>query len=263
VKEAQFTYELLGAGATQIRRADYATKGIYFQAFTSLSTGLERIGKLALMLDHYITTKGAFPDLKYLKVNIGHKISLIYAKSIDVVRNRKIPLHFLSNLDDPLHQAILKILSDFAEGDRYSNIDLLVGNPRARDPVAAWFRNVDLQIFEARVSERRKRQISENAHIIDSIVGDMSYVQHTSETGSGITNIEEASYRTGLQNAVSPHRQLLVLQIIRFWAELVDHLQHGAMQVDENEDIPYLNEIFAPFVNADTYMKTRKTWDKL
>ena len=51
LKEAQFTKEILGAGATQIRNANYARKGLYFQAFTSLSTGFERIGKLCLMLD--------------------------------------------------------------------------------------------------------------------------------------------------------------------------------------------------------------------
>jgi hypothetical protein len=49
VNEAEFTKEMLGAGATQIRQANYATRGIYFQAFTSLATGLERIGKLCLM----------------------------------------------------------------------------------------------------------------------------------------------------------------------------------------------------------------------
>ena len=41
--EASFTKDILGAGATQIRKANYAQKGMYFQAFTSLSTGLERI----------------------------------------------------------------------------------------------------------------------------------------------------------------------------------------------------------------------------
>lgn len=44
LKEAQFTKEMLGSGATQIRNACYASKGVYFHAFTSLSTGLERIG---------------------------------------------------------------------------------------------------------------------------------------------------------------------------------------------------------------------------
>jgi len=33
LKEAQFTKEMLGSGETQIRKANYAKKGAYFQSF--------------------------------------------------------------------------------------------------------------------------------------------------------------------------------------------------------------------------------------
>lgn len=97
IKEAQFTNEMLGEGATQIRRANYAAKGIYFQAFTALSTGLERIGKLCLMIDYYIKSGGNFPYLAYLKNQIGHKIDLIYRKSQLVVRERSLSFQIRSS----------------------------------------------------------------------------------------------------------------------------------------------------------------------
>src|SRR5256885_10360503 len=117
LKEAQFTKEMLGSGVTQIRKANYAKKGVYFQSFTSLATGLERIGKLCLMLDYYIDNKGKFPDSKYFK-KIGHDISHIYAESMGIVQKRSVSLKFLKNLDGAIHQNILTILSDFACGDR-------------------------------------------------------------------------------------------------------------------------------------------------
>lgn len=261
VKEAQFTKEMLGSGATQIRKANYATKGIYFQAFTSLSTGLERIGKLCLMLDYYIETQGNFPDFKYMKNVIGHKISLIYLKSLSIITDRSISLTYLRNLDGAIHQNILKVLSDFAEGDRYSNIDLLVGSTRQSDPVAAWFTNVDQVIFQSCVSAKKKSRIAHNAHIINQLIGSNTLVRHSSETGAEITNVEDASYRTGMQEAVAPYRQLFVLQVIRFWVELAWRLQVQAMAVGK-QDVPYLSEIFAPFYNSDSYFKRRKTWDK-
>ena len=89
LKEAQFTKEMLGTGVTQIREANYAKKGVYFQSFTSLATGLERIGKLCLMLDYYIDNKGKFPDSKYFK-KIGHDISHIYAESMGIVQKRSV-----------------------------------------------------------------------------------------------------------------------------------------------------------------------------
>jgi hypothetical protein len=93
-KEALFTREMLGAGATQIRNANYASKGVYFQAFTSLSTGLERIGKLCLMLDHYVDHNDRFPDADYMKNEICHKIAVIYKKSASVITERSIRMRF-------------------------------------------------------------------------------------------------------------------------------------------------------------------------
>lgn len=261
-KEAQFTKEMLGSGATQIRVANYAAKGVYFQAFTGLSTGLERIGKLCLMLDYYVRTAGQFPDQNYMKNEIGHKISLIYSKSLSVISDRAISLKFLQNLDGPIHRNILMVLSDFAEGDRYSNINLLVGSRRQSDPVATWFEYVDQPIFQSYVSARRKSKIAHNANVINQMIGGLSIVRHISETGTEITDVEEASYRTGMQEAVAPYRQLFVLQAIRFWVELLWELQYKALEIGKQE-IPFFSEIFAPFYNADSYMKTRKTWDKI
>jgi hypothetical protein len=152
LNEAQFTKEMLGSGATQIRNANYASKGIYFQAFTSLSTGLERIGKLCLILDHYINTGGTFPGFEYLSSQIGHKILILYEKSQEVVIQQSIRMAHLQELSDPVHQAILRILHEFAIGDRYSNINLLVGR-ESGDPIASWFNNVDLPLYRARISK--------------------------------------------------------------------------------------------------------------
>ena len=262
LKEAQFAKELLGSGATQIRNANYATKGIYFQSFTSLSTGLERIGKLCLMLDYYIETQGKFPDVKYLKNEIGHNILLIYNKSKSVIDSRSISLRFLKNLDAPIHQNILTVLSDFAEGDRYSNINLLVGSMRTSDPIARWFEKVDQVIFESYISTARKTKIAQYARTINHMIGTFTSVAYTSEIGGEITSVKKASYQTGVWKAVAPYRHLFVLQIIRFWVELLSDLQYKAMEIGK-QDIPFLGEIFAPFYNEDSYFKTRKTWYRI
>ena len=261
-KEAQFTKEMLGAGATQIRKANYATKGIYFQAFTSLSTGLERIGKLCLMLDHFIDHNKQFPDFHYMKNEIGHKIGIIYDKSLSVISKRSITMRFLPNLDDPIHQSALKILAEFAQGDRYSNIDLIVGAKRQSDPIASWFKEVDMPLYETRVSNKKKETIDGNAAVIAAMLAQHALVRHTSETGGEITDVEDASRRTGMQTAVAPYRQLYVLQIIRYWVELLGSLQYAAMQIG-GEDIPFFSEVFGMFYNDDSYIKTRKTWDTI
>jgi hypothetical protein len=259
LKEAQFTKELLGSGATQIRLANYTSKGVYFQAFTSLSTGLERIGKLCLMIDHYIETSGSFPDFNYLKNEIGHKLELLYERSQGVIAHRSISLRFLQNLVNPIHMGMVKILHEFAEGDRYSNVNSLVGSLRTGDPIASWFNEVDLPLFNTRVTKRRKEAIVQNATVIARLMSAHASVLHTSETGAEITSLEEASKSTGMYESVAPYRQLYILQIIRYWTELLSELEHLAHELGK-EDIPFFGEIFAAFYNKDSYFRTRKTW---
>jgi hypothetical protein len=261
LKEAAFTKEILGEGATQIRKANYAQKGIYFLSFTSLSTGLERIGKLCLMLDYYIHNNGLFPNAKCLKNDIGHDLDRLYSKSKEIILKHSINLKFLNDLDSEIHQNILNILSNFAKGDRYSNIDFLVGVRQDNDPIAIWHKGVDTLIFDRKVSQKKKNRIAQNAEIIDTILSPVVLVRHTNDSGENITNLEKASYQTGFTNAVCGYRQLYILQIIRYWVELLGKLQDKAMSIGK-QDIPYFNEIFAMFYIADLYLKTRKNWNK-
>jgi len=262
LKEAEFTKEMLGSGATQIRAANYSSKGIYFQSFTSLSTGLERIGKLCLMLDHYLEHNGRFPDLNFMKNDIGHKLILLYEKSTFVVQRRSVSFEYLPNLSDPIHQSILKVLSDFAEGDRYSNINLLVGSNCQRDPIGSWFKEVDQVIFSSKISKKKKDTIKQKAALIASMMEPNSIILHTSEDDLEITDIEEASFRTGMQEAVAPYRQLYILQIIRYWVELLAFLELPAMGIGKSE-IPHFFELFGAYYNSDSVFKRRKTWHNL
>ena len=260
-KEGQFTKQMLGSGATQIRKANYATKGIYFQAFTSLSTGLERIGKLCLMLDHYGDHNGNFQSSKSVR-DIGHNIGDIYAKCISIIAKRSFRFEFLQNLDDPLHQAVLTVLSEFAEGDRYSNINLLVSDKRQKDPIASWAKLVDQPLYDICISQSKKDGIRSRSQMANVLFGQNAMVLHTSEVGTEVSDFEEASYMTGVYEAVAPYRQMYVLQIIRFWVELLTSLQYELMR-GPTQDIPFFSEVFAVFYNDDSYFRTRKTWENV
>jgi hypothetical protein len=261
VKEAQFTKELLGAGATQIREVSYARKGVYFQALTSLSTGLERIGKLCLMLDHYIDNNGSFPEFKQLK-SISHDISTIYSKTLEVKENRGIRSEFGHALDGEIYQNIISIISSFAQGDRYSNINLLVNARDQSDPIRRWYEEVDVPIFERCVTKAKKEKIERNARTISALTRGFTAVMHTSESGDVIDNVYDGSYLTGFQESVAPHRQRHIIHVIRFWTDIIWQLQYTAMELGR-DDIPFFGEIFGGFNNHDSYIRTRKRWDTI
>jgi hypothetical protein len=165
-------------------------------------------------------------------------------------------------LDDPIHRAILNVLSGFAKGDRYCNINLLAGKEHQTDPVEQWFRQVDQRIFDTCVSKKRKDTIQNNARLVGELLSPFTLIRHTAETGNDITVVEDASYRTGMFEAVAPWRQFFVLQIIRFWVELLYSLQHLTYLTKELT-VPHFSEIFGIFYNSDSYFRTRKTWDRL
>jgi len=258
LEEAKFTREILGSGVTQIGRANYAQKGIYFQAFSSLSIGLERIGKLCVILDYYIRNNGKFPDQKYIKDEIGHDLSKLQSKSLEIIKNNSLSLS--CSLKDPLHSEILNILSDFGKGDRYSNINILLSSNSQNDPIKNWNIKVDKVLFEKRVSNKVKEKIELNAKLAEALLGQHVQVLHYSEDRKEL-DLKDSSYLTGMNKAVAKYRRLYVLQIIRYWVDLLGSLQHKAMS-SKNNDIPFFSEIFALFNNEDSYFLTRKTFEK-
>jgi hypothetical protein len=259
--ESKFTRDILGSGITQLGKANYGQKGMYFQAFTSITTGLERIGKLCLILDYYLDNNGEFPKEKFVKNEIGHDLEKLYLKSEKIITKRNITFYFSNNLLDPIHSEILSILTKFAKGDRYSNINFLVKSKFQSDPIKEWSLRVDQKLFEQRVSNSKKERIRVNAQLIDLMIGENTIIRHSDELRNEITDVESASYLTGMTESIIKYRQLYVLQIIRYWVEILRNLQYKTMKLN-NQDIPFMSDIFAIFFNPDSYFKTRKTYDK-
>lgn len=248
---------MLCAGVTQLGRANYATRGTYFQAFTSLSTGLERLGKLCLILDHLVD-KGAYPSEGYLKAYC-HRVLQIYDACHELADKRSMKFEFGDRPKDAVHQAILGVLTRFAQGDRYANIATLVGSEKpSGDPISAWARTVDLPLFESKVSSGRKKKIMRNAGIMSDLTSHFTLVSHVADSGTPLTNVFDASAATGTYEATAPYRRLSTIQLIRHLVEILSTLEAAAR--GKGQLVPDFLEIFAVFYNADSYIKKRKTW---
>jgi len=261
LEEAQFTFEILANGITQLRKVNYAKKGLYFTSFTNLTTGLERIGKLCLLLDYCLKNEGKFPNESYLKKEIGHDLEKLYQKSQEIVTARSMKLEFLQNLDDNIYKNILSVLSRFAKGDRYSNINFLVDSKYQSDPIKEWSETIDKILFEKRVPQKKKDEIEFKSKLAGQLLGPISVVRFRDEYGEELNDMEKSSFKTGVSEAVSGFRQLYVLHIIRYWVDVLRNLQYEAYST--RLEVPHFTEIFAIFINDDSYLRTRKTFEKL
>lgn len=263
LKEALFTKEILGIGVTQLYKANYAKKGIYYETFVCLSTGIERMEKLCLILDYYINNHGALPSEKYIR-NYGHDIPELFVACQKVALQQQIQFHFRDKLDDNIHQAIVNLLGDFAASSgRYSNVNILVRKENeSKDCIEEWYHEVDMPLYEKHISVKKKAKIEMQAQAMDALLGEHALISFVSEDNIRLTNVLDASKRTGIWEAVAPYRQLYMLQIIRYMTELLIGLGYKAMTIN-SEDIPLFSEIFGMFYNPNDYFRSRKTWDNL
>lgn len=145
--EIQFSKELLGIGLTFIRKANFSNKGVYFQSFSSLSLGLERIMKICLILDCYSKNK-KFPTRKEMK-DIGHDLTELNGRLLDINGE---------NNFREIHLNILDFLSKFAKSTRYSNIDF-VTNDYDDDPICNWAKHIDHHILDHEIKEKDRDKL--------------------------------------------------------------------------------------------------------
>ncbi|MEY3996093.1 MAG: hypothetical protein RL344_436 [Pseudomonadota bacterium] len=259
--EALFTNQLLGSGINQIRKANYGNKGMYFQAFNSLSIGLERIGKLCLILDFYLKNNNKFPEKQHLK-KYGHKLVEINKKidSFIIEYNLKSSL-YLNEIQTPIEKNILNILDDFAMGDRYSNIDHLTNTTQKNDPISNWCINIDDNLFKIYISKDKQEKLATLAYIYSEIYFN-SVVLFSSEDGKSINTFKDMSLGMGNFQAISEYRKLYVLKIIRRWVLILIELSNQCRQFN-NTDFPFFKKIFILYINNDKFLKGKKDYLKL
>lgn len=195
-----------------------------------------------------------------MKKEIGHDITKLYKISQSIVSKHQINFQYRNNLDDEIYVRILGVLSGFAIGDRYSNIDILVGSVKSKDPINNWYNNVDKYLFENYVSKRKKQKIDDNAKNMKSLLDGKAIVLHVKEDGSEIHDAFGGAFQTGFIESVGLLRQFYTMQIVRYWCEILYFLQHRAHGV-KMDDIPNFIEFFGEFMNDDDYIKRRSKWN--
>jgi len=256
-KEAQFTSEMLCSGYNQLRNANSTTKGVYFQAFTSLSTGIERIGKIIILLDSAISNNGNFPDNNFIQYKLKHDITKVYKFIEDIKEKFNFELKYLRNLNQNIYKDILEILSNFGSGDRYSNINLLVKNKKQSDPINQWYEKVDKYIINNDIKHSKMKKITEQAEIDHVLFSDISSIHHTDENNEEVNTFFDFSIKNKINEKIGMYRRLYVYRIIRYYVEMLFQIENK-IRANDVIQVPYFWDIFRIFNCDDGFPKSRK-----
>jgi hypothetical protein len=154
--EAALTSSLLGNGLNALRKADLYNKGLYYQAFFSLSIGIERLLKIIVITQYRCNHDEAFPtDINPRK--FGHDIIKLCEYT---------GIRFES---DSLHIKIVTFLNDFAKKTRYYNVDSMMNkNIKYDDPLSDWALLVQ-DIFNSSKNKKNIKNKQQLANTLDSV----------------------------------------------------------------------------------------------
>ena len=254
-REAELASMSLCAGLTALRKADTSHKGYYTHAFFSVSTGLERLIKLIVILDFAVENNGAYPDNKYLK-KLGHKILPSFQKLETTVDKYGFEEKYKSILNDPISMAALQVITEFAEGARYSNLDELANNKRFEDPIKSWQSKVGHLILKKYPSRKKRTPLDD---MIDRAMMESSIIMIQGEHGEVIDNFVEL--RAFQQDAehMNKYGMRHLVEIIQLLTELLASIGHVAQQ-EKRLVVPYFSEFFVPFNAPKEYWRNKKSW---
>lgn len=259
-REAQLAAEQVGYGVTVLGKATHAETGRYTQAFFALSIGLERMGKLAIVADHAIKHAGVFPTDKKLRA-IGHNIESLLDKCEEISNSMESSREYCARPDDEIHHGIEMCLSSFAIKLRYYNLNHLVGaSSDQKDPIALWWEKVAVPICIRHYSEKQREQDQAEGAFMEAVMGERSYVLHTTEDGHPIHDLQTLFGRRNATRVVQKYGRMYTLQIARWLASILFELSHKGAYGHRIEALLGLHEPFGMFINEDRDLRDWKRW---
>jgi len=235
--ESTMANTLLLEGLDCLRHASIFEPGLYYQAFFSLSTGLERLLKIIFIYNYIDKNNGHFPqnsELRKFKHNIK-KIVNIYAPDL---------------LNTHIYNIIIEFITDFAERIRYYNLDSLTGKNNTDEPISIW------TIIEVIILKNYKAKIPIlNNNVLQNNINEIADVHYVLSDGTIIDNIDPILSEMMIKDLNQGYNVLVFYEIIK---KLVDIL----VKYQGNCTYPDMKEIFKTFrMNYTKYeIRNKKKW---
>jgi len=230
--------ELLGATADQ--------RGRYYTAFFQLSIGIERIEKLAVILDHWIHHNLDPIGEETLKRKFGHDLLKLHDKASAIAQSRTSTGSISFNLM-PLHRRMLEFLTAFANGARYANLTSLASGKPFLDPLEGW-QNIMWEVFKGDVPEGQKSSILKEADAWTLMLQDRGTVLAHDFKNRPLNVASKILLEVWLK-AVSPYTLwnlvILIFPITELACQLADEVRNiCASKGIKDMTVPHMDEFY-------------------
>ena len=262
-QEASLSHANLLAGFDALRKVNAEQRGNFYSAFFCLSIGLERLFKIVVVLDFKKQHSLANPTNRDLR-RLGHCLSESYQRCKKIRESYQLPDDFAWNEEGSPGARFLDILSEFASGSRYYNLDQIVGEDHHKEPIKAW---IALQTKIGLESLSGKRLEKFNQAALD-FCDNMGAHGHTRSVDGESRLFSEHIFLNKLLIASSGHCVWELLRVIRPLYYVIEELVaeiHSMEMVQgiESPTVPHLEEYFVFLLASRRTAIRRKKWQLL
>lgn len=252
IQEGHLTMSSLLGGLNSIRNAniDDAHRGLFYSGLFELATGFERLMKIAVLLEHKINNKLKNPSDKQLR-SFGHNISELYCNCMKFANTHGVIAHTPKN---DIQDDILEVLSNFAKGSRYYNLDQLTSGNRNKDPIEQWLSVIQYHIWGLRSDVKEK---------LETEALQVANVDNWQQNINGDWISEcEFYYLLKATEKSSYHVVWSIICILKPFYSLLQAQTHRLHQMENgiSTDIPYMHEFFPFFLSSKREVLRKKNW---
>ncbi|QVI20915.1 hypothetical protein KHQ06_33355 [Nocardia tengchongensis] len=259
--ESTLAAQQVAAAGPALDDLDPARIGSFYAAFFPLSIGYERMAKIALHVDTKITT-GDFISTKTMRTDIGHRLNELFDRVAVVCERRG---YKLARPAEPIHEAILSILTEFATTGRYNHLDTLGSSTvTSKDAEYEWDQRVLPLLTEKHLKARMKETMLRKAAFLGAVIEAgkddfTALVIHHDVSGEIHTDLHTMELVRDLYRSMNPWGRMYALQLGRWLAEVLHALSNDALKSARARDhVPYLIEFFGPLTASDSLLRTRR-----
>ena len=262
-QEAHVVRSCLCTGLTELRNANLNEKGRYYSAFFQLAIGIERLAKLALILDHMAQNSLVAPGHQVVKA-YGHDLHTLIAKveATATARGYAVSSDFPQS---SLCKSVQAFLSEFATGMRYANLDALASGSARRNPLREWNAILQAAVTQSVSKSTQQRVGTRSAAISQALRGKVAVV--ASDLAGDPLTLKSALSEPALLDSASKY---LVWELVTLLVPLRDVVVKAGYATDAvavaafgnrtETRVPALSEFFE-FLEADReYVVRKKRW---
>lgn len=251
----------LCTGLTELRNANIGNKGRFYSGFFQLAIGIERLAKLALILNYMVDNNLNPPGANYVR-RFNHEIDDLFTELSNLAVQRKSVTinEFQISI---LQKVILEFISTFAKRTRYANLDGL-GNGRViNEPVSMW-NNILFKELQANVRSKTIEKAIIEGQIMAGIM-DGYIIVRSFDLQNKPMDVEDWLTIPKLVSIASKYVILDISKILRPMINLTDEIAWQAREINlkqerQNCKIPELREFFWFLPKESEYILRKKRW---